>query len=220
LYYNTNKDKSILTLSSVPLSAFTAYQALFTHGGLALGWKTVDAGQVNANKRLLITAAAGGVGVWLVQLAKAAGVKDIVGICGPNNVEFVKQLGATEVVNYRQQSLGDWLKGKEKFDIVVDIIGGKTLEESWEAVRDGGILLSIRQPPEMCRPKNLMSKEVSNKFFIMESYGWQLDDLKDLLEDKSVQPVVDSVWKLENFRGAFAKVEEGHSRGKVIIKVQ
>jgi NADPH:quinone reductase-like Zn-dependent oxidoreductase len=206
--------------ASIPLSLFTAYQALFTHGELKKGWKNPEDTAANANKRVLITAAAGGVGVLLVQLAKAAGVKEIIGIAGPANVDFLKDVGASEVINYRQQSLGDWMKQNEQIDLVVDAMGGKTLEDAWGAVKEGGILLSIRQPPETCRPKNDTSKKVDNKFFIMESLGWQLDEVKELLENKTVKPVVDSIWKLEEFNEAFAIVERGHARGKVIIKVQ
>jgi len=206
--------------ASVPLSAFTAYQALFIHGGLERGWNDAKSREQNAKKRVLFSAAAGGVGVWLVQLARAAGVKDIIGIVGPKNVDFVRDLGATEVIDYRQQNLGDWVTKNEKVDLVVDLVGGSTLEDSWRAVKDGGILLSIFQPPNMCRPTDGISTDITAKFFIMESDGWQLNEVRDLLEAGTVKPVVDSVWKMDEFKDAFARVDSGHSRGKVIIQIQ
>jgi NADPH:quinone reductase-like Zn-dependent oxidoreductase len=201
--------------ASVPLSAFTAYQALFVHGDIDLKNPAK-----NANKRLLITAASGGVGVWLVQLAKVAGVKDIIGISGPDNVEFVKELGATDVLNYREQDLGVWAKENEKVDVVIDLLGGATLEKAWRAVKKGGLIVGITQPPIMCKPTDGVAEEISDKFFIMEPDGWQLDDVRSFLEAGTVKPVVDSVWSLEMFKDAFARVAGGHSRGKVMIKVQ
>jgi NADPH:quinone reductase-like Zn-dependent oxidoreductase len=206
--------------ASVPLSAFTAYQALFEHGGLKLGWKDAAGKAENAKKRVLITAAAGGVGVWLVQLAKAAGVNDIVGVVGPDNIDFAKSLGVSEAVNYRQQSLGAWAAaGAAKSDLIVDLLGKQTLTDAWTAVKDGGILLSINSPPESLKPKENLPKDVHTDFFIMEAKGWQLNDVAYLLENNQAKAIVDSVYKLEEFKEAFAKVEGGHARGKVIIKV-
>jgi NADPH:quinone reductase-like Zn-dependent oxidoreductase len=207
--------------ASVPLSAFTAYQALFTQGGLKLGWKDASGKAENAKKRVLITAGAGGVGVWLVQLARAAGVGEIVAIVGPDNVDFVKSLGATEVINYKQKSLGQWVAdGASKVDLVVDLLGKQTLADSWAAIKDGGTLLSIRELPESRKPKTNAPKDVTSSFFIMEPDGWQLKDVAELLEAGKARAIVDSVWKLEEFKEAFAKLEGGHARGKVIIKVQ
>ena len=206
--------------ASVPLSAFTAYQALFEHGGLSPGWND-EAGKLeNSKKRVLITTSSGAVGVWLVQLAKIAGVKDIIGLAGPNNVDFAKSLGVTEVINYKQQSLGAWAAaGNPKVDLIIDLLGNQTLADAWTAVKDGGVLISIREPPENRKPKENAPKDVANHFFIMKPEGWQLKEIAKLLENGEARAVVDSVWNLEEFKEAFAKSESGHARGKVIIKV-
>jgi NADPH:quinone reductase-like Zn-dependent oxidoreductase len=206
--------------ASIPLSALTAYQALFEHGSLKVGWKDESWRVENSKKRVLITAAAGGVGVWVVQLAKLAGVEDIVALVGPDNVDFIRGLGATEVINYKQQSLGEWAAlGNRKVDLVVDMLGKNTLADAWTAVEEGGTLLSVSEPPENQRPLANVSKNVANSFFIMEPKGWQLDDLTELLEQQLIWPTVDSTYKLNDFKAAFAKVASGHARGKVIIEV-
>lgn len=206
--------------ASVGVSALTAYQTLFEHGGLKLGWND-EAGRLeNSKKRLLVTAGAGGVGVWAVQLAKAAGVGEIVAVVGPDNIDFIKSLGATEIINYREQSLGAWAAaGGPKVDFVFDMLGNQTLADSWTAVKDGGTLISIREPPEGRMPKENAPKNVTNKFFILNCDGSQLKEIGRLLEQKDVRPIIDSIWKFEEFKEAFAKVEGGHARGKVIIKV-
>ncbi|TLD34811.1 alcohol dehydrogenase [Venturia nashicola] len=206
--------------ASVPLSAFTAYQALFTHGGLALGWKDPSGKLANSAKSVLVDAGAGGVGVWLIQLARAAGVKEIIAIVGPDNVEFVKSLGATTVINYRQQSLGAFIKdGGEKVDLAIDMLGGQALADCWTAVKQGGILVSIREPPSGQRPVEGIEKDIKHSFFIMEPYGWQLKEVAELLEKGEAKAVIDSIYKLEHFKEAFARLDTGHARGKVIIRV-
>lgn len=206
--------------ASVPLSAFTAYQALFTQGGLALGWKDPAGKAENARKRVLVDAGAGGVGVWIVQLAKAAGVKEIIASVGPENVDFVKSLGATTAINYRQQSLGAYIKnGGERVDLAIDMLGGKTLADCWTAVKEGGTLVSIREPPVGQKPTEGVEKDITHLFFIMEPYGWQLKDVADLLEKGEAKAIVDSIFKLEQFKEAFNRLDTGHPRGKVIITV-
>lgn len=206
--------------ASVPLSAFTAYQALFTQGGLALGWKDEAGRRANSKKSVLVDAGSGGVGVWVVQLAHAAGVKEIIASAGPNNVDFVKSLGATTAINYRQQSLGAFIKAKGvKVDLAIDMLGGQALVDCWTAVKEGGTLISIREPPSAQKPTKGVSKNIKDVFFIMEPYGWQLKDVADLLEKGEVRAIVDSIYKLEQFKEAFARLDTGHARGKVIIKV-
>lgn len=99
--------------AAVPMSALTAWQALFVHGGLkaeeATNRKRTRANE-NAQKRLLIIGASGAVGFWAVQLAKWAGIGHVVGVCGPDNVEFVRGFGADEVINYRVSDIGPWLR--------------------------------------------------------------------------------------------------------------
>ncbi|CAG8975601.1 hypothetical protein HYALB_00006808 [Hymenoscyphus albidus] len=201
------KNLTMEEAASVPISAFTAWQALFDHGGLKMGWKDMEGKKENQGKRVLVTAAAGGVGSWAVQLAKLAGVGEIIAVAGSNNVEFVKGLGATEVVDYRKISLGGWAKQNERVDLVIDMVGGQTLTDAWFAVRDGGRILGVNDVPE-------------SYFFVMEALGWQLKQITDLIEKGEVHPVVDSIWEFEDFEEAFAKVEGGHARGKVIIRIQ
>ncbi|KAF6517144.1 hypothetical protein HZS61_002705 [Fusarium oxysporum f. sp. conglutinans] len=92
-----------------PISALTAYQGLFTRGGLDPEALRGDeaAREKNSKVRVLINGAAGGVGSWAVQLARIAGVKTITAVVGTQNIDFVRQLGATESIDYKKQSIGD-----------------------------------------------------------------------------------------------------------------
>lgn len=198
--------------AAVALSALTAWQALFVRGGLK-----AEKGAAKG-KRVLVTAASGGAGSWIVQLARWAGA-EVVGTCGPDNVSFVESLGVDVAINYRQVSLKDWAGevAERKFDLVVDCVGRKTLEEAWWTVKSGGTLLSIYEPPEEKKPKDLEVEGVKNLFFIVEANGSQLKNITELVEAGVCKPVVDSVWPLEKFEEAFARLDGGHARGKVVI---
>lgn len=211
--------------ATVPLSAMTAWQALFVHGGLApIRSGTREEGEsarsMNKGKRVLVTAASGGAGNWAVQLAKLAGC-EVVGTCGTDNLELVKSLGADEVVDYRTTDLQTWAEADDgrKADVVIDGVGGKTLEQCWSAVKDGGILMSIVEPPEQRKSMDWEETGVKASFWIMEPNGEQLKAITNLIEEGKARPILDSVYPMEEFERAFEKADGGHARGKVVLKI-
>ncbi|KAL4805645.1 NAD(P)-binding protein [Aspergillus unguis] len=199
--------------AAIPLSSLTAWQALFFHSEVG------DFGSANwKGKRIAVTAASGGVGAWIVQLAKLSGAF-VIGTCGTDNVEFVKGLGADEVVDYRRSSLKEWVQGKEKVDLVIDCIGKKALEDAWWVVKDKGIVMSIFQPPKEVFPAGCEADNTRSIFFIMTPNGGHLEAITKLVEEGKCRGFVDSVWKLEEYEKAFERVQTGHARGKVIIEI-
>ncbi|RMY73861.1 hypothetical protein D0863_03602 [Hortaea werneckii] len=208
--------------ASVSLSALTAYQALFQHGGLdvrALEGEE-EARKGNGEKRLLVTAASGGVGSWTLQLAREAGVKDIIAVCSTDNVDMVACLGATETIDYRKTTVGAWMTaaGEQLLpDIILDCVGGETLSQCWLVAKAGGKLMSIVAPPDTLKPEGGVREGVKGVFFIMDPNGEQLQVIAKLIEGGRCKPIVDSVYALEDFQEAFNKVEAGHAKGKVVI---
>lgn len=199
--------------ATVPLSAITAWQVLFEHGGL----KGLD--DPNAKgKRILVTAAAGGVGVWLVQLARVAGLHVVAQVGSKENEKVVRELGAAETVNYKEMSLKDWANKGGRADIVLDSLGGKTLEECWYCVQEGGLLISIVKNTGETKPPGF-DRDVRDLFFILKPDGQQLAEIAKLLEKSECQPILDSVWELEEYEKAFQKLDEGHARGKIVIRL-
>lgn len=199
--------------ASVPLSALTALQMLKKAGVSGMN------DPASKGKTVLVTAAAGGVGTWLVQLAKLAGLHVIAQIGSPENEKLVRGLGADETVNYKEKNLKEWSAQNGQVDIILDMIGGQTLEDCWYCVENGGALVSIVEPTEGRKPEGLEKRDVRNLFLIMEPDGKQLAEISKLLEEKGCKPVVDSVWSLEEYEKAFERSEGGHARGKVIIKI-
>ncbi|KAK6352548.1 hypothetical protein TWF730_009372 [Orbilia blumenaviensis] len=206
--------------ASVPLSAITAVQALFDQGGLA-GFDADEEGRkANSSKRVLIIAASGGVGIWLLQLAREAGVGGIVAVCGTSNVDLVKELGATEVIDYRKQSLNEWIAEDEsrKVDLVIDCKGGESLSQSWNCVKNGGKLLSIVEATEPRKPAGNTAKDVTNYFFIMEPRGSDMIHVNRFFEEGKVRMLVDSVFSLDDYQKAFDRLDGGRATGKILIK--
>ncbi|KAJ5612665.1 hypothetical protein N7510_005859 [Penicillium lagena] len=198
--------------AAVPLSAETAWQALFKHAGIGKfnspNWK---------GKRILVTGASGGVGTWIVQIASLTGA-EVVGTCGPGNIDHVRALGATDVLNYRSIQLSEWGQSPvNKVDVVIDCIGGQSLEDAWWSLRENGVIISINQPPEHRRPTGFAVSGVKDLFFIMEPSGADLAEITKLMDKGKCRPVVDSVWPLEQFKNAYERLESGHARGKVIF---
>ncbi|KAM5440601.1 zinc ion binding [Microsporum canis] len=203
--------------AAVPLSALTAWQALFDQSGL---WSGPEDDRAKG-KRIAVTAASGAVGMWILQIAKIAGFEAVIGTCGDGNEEFVLSKGATEAVNYKKTSLTEWAAEKEgrKVDLVIDCFGGKSLVDAWGCVKDGGVLISMVGSPEEAKPAGMEVKDVKSHFFIMEPRGDQLQKITGLVEQEKCTPLLDSVYPLEKFQEATDKVESRRARGKVVLKV-
>jgi NADPH:quinone reductase-like Zn-dependent oxidoreductase len=175
----------------------------------------------NGKQRVLITGAGGSVGGWAVQLAALAGAGIVVAVCGPDKEAMVKQLGATEVLNYRETSVREWATAGagRQVDLVVDCIGAETLAGCWIAVKEDGALISVNTPPDMVKPAGLNKKLAKNLFFIVDPYGKNLEAVAALIEAGKVKPLVDSVWEMKDFEKAFERLQEGHAKGKSVIKI-
>ena len=185
--------------ATIPLSALTAWQALFVHAGMRVG------------QSVLVLGATGGVGVMAVQIAKAKGLK-VTGTCGKRNVEFVRQLGADVVLDYGEG------EAEGLFDVVLDCVGGKTQDGGWDRVRDGGVLVSVAEPVKEERQREKLG--VKGMFFVVKPDGEMLGEIAALVRDGKVKGVVDSTFPLEHGQKAFEKLAEGHATGKIVLKLE
>jgi len=186
--------------AAVPLAALTAWQALFSHAMLT------------REQSVLIHGGAGGVGSFAVQLANWAGA-NVVSTAAGNNHDFVGQLGAHEVIDYAKVRFEDELAD---VDVVLDTIGGDTLERSYGVVRQGGTLVSIVDSPS---PEKAKSLGINGVFFILEPNRTQLEEIGRLIDTGRVRSFVDTVLPLEQARQAFEQGLKGHSRGKIVLRV-
>lgn len=233
-YYNTQegawaehavvKEEFLAKLpSSIPLN---------TAGGIPLvgltAWQALHEGDPRPGKRVLVHAAAGGVGTFAVQLAKALGMF-VVGTCGPDNALWVKQeLGADEVVNYRTDDVAALYKDKP-FDLVIDPMGkrGDALARSLAVLKqDGGHYSHIlnagtdNEALDKAEAAHKAGKGPSVSKTLVQPNGEQLGQVLSLMEQGKVKLVVHKSLPLFEKAGeAMNQVEGGHTRGKVVLVV-
>jgi NADPH:quinone reductase-like Zn-dependent oxidoreductase len=189
-----------------PLVALTAYQALFFGAGLTAG------------ETVLVYAAAGGVGSFAVQLALDAGA-EVIGVASERNREHVLGLGAYEVIDYTQQDVVEAVRDfkPEGVDVVLDTIGGASLERAVEGVRDGGRLVSIAQPPT---DERFSGRGIESTYVYVRPDGEQLEELAELAESGRLVVDVAEVLPLEQAGRAHELSESGHVRGKLVLRVE
>jgi NADPH:quinone reductase-like Zn-dependent oxidoreductase len=181
--------------AATPISALTAWQGLVERAGLAAG------------QRVLIHGAAGGVGNLAVQLAHWRGGR-VVATAAADNLDFVRSLGAEEVIDYRADRFEDVVR---HVDVVFDTVGGETLERSWSVLKPGGRLVTVAASEEQTTDERIRAA-----YFIVEPSRTQLAEIARLIEGGALRPVVGAVFPLAEARQAY---QHKPVRGKVVLRV-
>ncbi|XHG07902.1 hypothetical protein AWENTII_011034 [Aspergillus wentii] len=197
--------------ASLPLSAQTAVEA-FQHAGI-----NVDGG---ARKKVLITGAAGGVGMYLVQIGAIAGVH-VVAATSSNarNEEFLRGLGASQVVEY-----GDLHASENEFDAIIDTVGGEILEKCWSYVKGNGALISVDSASfdfvAEHKERGLRREGVKALFFIIKGDSHNLQKLANWTDSGKLKPFIVDSFPISQAQQAYEYASGRYSgRGKVIITV-
>ncbi|KAK9321078.1 hypothetical protein V1517DRAFT_327383 [Lipomyces orientalis] len=212
--------------ATVPMSALTAWQALFEKAGIP----SPDFNQSSTNVahegqpkgRILITGATGAVGTFLVQLAALAGLH-VVGCSTSNarNGEFLRSIGAIEVFEYNEleRTRGD-------YDIIIDTVGGTILEQCWSLVKDDGVLITIDSSSYDFVEKHRRCSFTTGKegvtavFFIVEPSRPQLEQLAMAMDLNLLRVFVAQALPLEEAAKAYELANERATRrGKIILTV-
>lgn len=188
------------TAAAVPLAGVTAWQGLFDHG------------QLQAGQKVLIHAASGGVGTFAIQFAKWKGAY-VIGTASEKNIDFLKQLGADEVIDYKKEKFEERLKD---IDLVFDTLGGDTQKRSLQVLRNGGRLITTLKAENQEEAK---AKNIHIEGYTAQSYPDQLKQIADLIDEGKVKPVIAKIFPLEQAAEAQKESKEGHTRGKIVLKV-
>ena len=187
-----------------------------------------DKGKVQAGQKVLINGASGGVGTFAVQIAKSLGA-EVTGVCSTRNVNLVKSLGADHVIDYTKE---DFTKGAERYDVMLDNVGNRSLSECKGVLTPKGkyVLIGGGGASEQGFLGGLgkalwavvYSKFVSQQMGMMMADANQKDltILADMMQSGKVKPVIDRTYKLDQVPEALRYLEQGHARGKVIITVE
>ena len=216
------RNLTAIEAGSLPLVALTAWQALVEQGGVTPGQK------------VLIQAGAGGVGTIAIQLAKHLGAY-VATTASAKNADFMRELGADLVIDYRTQDFEQELEG---YDLVLDSLGGEQLDKALRVLKPGGLAIGIVGPPDPAFAKaagmNLvvrlaigaMSRKVRKlarslgveyRFLFMQPSGAQLRSLTKLIEAGAISPVVGATYSFEQTPQALEALERGGHRGKVVV---
>jgi NADPH2:quinone reductase len=195
------KNISFAQAAAFPLAALTAWQALFNTAHLQSG------------QSVLIHAGAGGVGGFAIQFAKHIGAK-VWTTCSSINQAYVKKLGALHVIDYTKDSFAK--QCATEFDVILDTIGGATLQESLALVKPGGHLVSI---VEITPPEISAQHHIHISFIFVCPDGNQLEQIAKLVEQGKVQVPDIEEMDLADAAQAQEMSRSGHTRGKIVLKV-
>ncbi len=212
--------------ASIPLAGLTAWQAL------------VERADLRPGQKVLIHAGAGGVGTLAIQLAKHLGAS-VATTASATKTDVVKSLGADVVIDYRKQAFETNL---HDYDVVLDTVGGETLDKALRVLKPGGKVISVTGPPDPALAKEFgvnpvirlaiaalsyrirrraRRRQVTYSYLFMKASGNQLRELTALIDAGIIRPVVDSVFDFDQTREALAHLEQGRTKaGKVVIRMK
>ncbi len=198
--------------AALPVAACTALQGLR------------DKGRIRPGQRVLINGAAGGVGTFAVQIARAFGA-DVTGVCSTGNVQMVRSIGADRVIDYRQE---DFTRSGQRYDVMFDCIANHPLSACRRVLNPKGryLLIGGHGGPWLGPlPRSILGLIWSP--FVSQSLSTVLARLNkadllvllELMQAGKVTPVIDRRYRLSEVPEAIRYLEEGHARGKVVITI-
>lgn len=211
--------------ASIPMVGLTSWQAL------------KERAHLQAGQNVFIPAGSGGIGSFAIQLAKHFGAK-VATTTSTANVQWVSDLGADEVLDYKQQAFEKVLRG---YDGVLGTLRGDTIEKSLEVLKPGGRIVSLVGPLDKAFARarglnfflafvfGLMSrrimglakkKDVSYSFLFVRPDGAQLEEIGGLLESERIRPVIDKVFAFERATEALQYLAQGRAKGKVVVQLK
>lgn len=185
--------------AATPLAALTAWQALF------------EVAKLRAGMRLLVIGAAGGVGHFAVQIAKAMGV-EVTGTTSARNQDFVLSLGAKSVMDYQSQSL-EQIPGD--FDAALNTVNPEWAQKAFGAVKPGGMVVSITGKAPL--PEGFGDRR--SESFLVKADSTALRKIAALMESGQVKPEVEKIYGWSDASSAHRHMESGHVRGKLVMRI-
>jgi len=189
--------------AAVPVGALTALTALR------------EVGKVERGQKVLINGASGGVGTFTVQIARYFDA-EVSGVCSTGNIEMVKLMGAKKVIDYTKDDL---VRREVKYDLIVDNVGNLSVKDFNKLLTPGGIAAVVGFT-NMTRILDISLRGGKNiRMVNVKVNSEDLNFLKDLLESGKIKSMIDKVYPLEKAAEAMSYLEEGHVRGKLIIKI-
>lgn len=202
------KPKSInfIEAAALPLTGSSAIQALEEHI------------QLQPGQKILIHGGAGGIGTMAIQLAKALGAH-VATTVSTKEIDYVKSLGADEVIDYTAQKFEEILKDPPAggFDAVYDTVGGEVTDQSFKVLKKGGVLVSMLGQPneELAKQYGVTAIGQGTK-----TNTEHLKKLAELIDEGKIKPHIDKEFTLDQAKEAFTYQEQSHPKGKVVFRIK
>ena len=187
-----------------------------------MAWNGMDLGEVSAGQTVLIHAAAGGIGSLALQIAKSKGAY-VIGTASPRNFDFLKQLGADEVIDYRDDNFADLL---QDIDVVFDaspVFNEDARIMMAGALKEGGRFVSVQIPHPFTEDflKILAKKHAKAKMIRRElDVAQSLTDIAKLIEEGKVRVFISKIYPMEKAAEAHSELETKHVRGKIVLEIR
>jgi NADPH:quinone reductase-like Zn-dependent oxidoreductase len=181
-----------------------------------------DDGKVQPGQKVLINGASGGVGTFAVQIAKAFGA-EVTGVASSRNLDLLRSIGADHVVDYTR---GDFTAMAERYDLIFDNVGNRSMARTRRALKPTGLLLSNGGGHAGDKLGRTLRAMVVSRFVRQQAAPSvktpnraDLVVLKELVEGGKVRPVIDGTYPLARTRDAIARVMTGRARGTIVVSV-
>jgi NADPH:quinone reductase-like Zn-dependent oxidoreductase len=204
-------------LVAVKPANMTYVEAAAVPYGAIMAMSLLRKGHLQSGHKVLINGASGGIGSAAIQLAKYYGA-EVTGVCGTPRLEYVKSLGADQVIDYTAE---DFTQNGETYDLIFDILGKSSFSQCKSSLKQNGIYLlaSFKMKPLY---QMLWTKIVGSQKVICAMASEKSDDLvfiKELIEAGKFKAIIDQCFPLEQAAEAHRYVEKGYKKGSVIITV-
>jgi len=168
---------------------------------------------LKSGQKILIHGGAGGIGSYAVQLAKYLGAY-IAATAGPDDLDYVKNLGADVVIDYKNQSFTELIKD---YDAVFDTVGGETYQKSFTVLKRGGVIVSMLEQPD----QELMAQYGVNAIVqFSQAKTKDLVKLAELFNQGVIKVTIDKTFSLDQAADALSYLEKNHTRGKVVLQIK
>ncbi|WP_455139323.1 NAD(P)-dependent alcohol dehydrogenase [Candidatus Hodarchaeum mangrovi] len=167
--------------------------------------------------KVLVIGASGGIGTFAVQIAKNVYGAEVTGVCGPSNIEMVKEIGADFVIDYTRE---DYTKSDIKYEIILDIVSAQNLSKCKNILASDGTYIANNP---ISSPRSIFHMMTNNKQFktgTADESAAAMNLICEWIESGKIRPIIDSVYPLSQTAEAHRHYETGHSKGRVVISIE
>lgn len=172
---------------------------------------------LQAGQRVLVNGAAGGVGSFAVQIAKALGCT-VTAVCSGTKRDVAVALGADDVIDYQQE---DFTTHPQHWDVVFDAAGNRSFRDVWRVLAPKGVMATVRPYPQAALPAALGAAGIGPRytFLITKASGQDLALLATMIDGGKIKPLVDQIFPMDQIGDAHRYFEAGKTRGKVVVEI-